>query len=377
MEGLDQLTMNWRSALTGLVMASSFTVLVFLWRRDIERRAVAWFSVFLIVANISAIPTLVGFAGAYDIWPQLTFLPTETAPLYGPLILIHAQAIMRQKTDCRLIWLLVPGLAYWLYQLWAFTMLGGVEEKWTFARQVHAPYVYPAMVVTAWVMLIGCLYKTWHMTRAYRIWLLENRSDDDLFRPVWLNHLLLIAAVSAAFWIATNIIAWWYSFSYFDSFIWNFLVLFALFILALEALAALTRPFPKQGLDTDNDKEKKETAGQSPRDWNLEGSRLKTQVLEQKWYLEESLSLDDLARRFGTNQTYLSRAINQGLGLNFSTFINGLRIEHAKEIIRKTDRSMISIAHETGFGSKASFNRAFKLHTGQSPSQFKTSSTTG
>ena len=90
MEGFDQLTMNWRSALLGLSMVCSAIALAFLARRGIERNAIRWLVVFVIAANIAAIPMLIGFAGAYDIWPGLTFLPTQTFLLFGPAIALHA-----------------------------------------------------------------------------------------------------------------------------------------------------------------------------------------------------------------------------------------------------------------------------------------------
>ena len=61
------------------------------------------------------------------------------------------------------------------------------------------------------------------------------------------------------------------------------------------------------------------------KDWALEGARLKAQVLEHKWHLESGLSLQNLSRRFGTNQAYLSRAINDGLGVPASNTEDGER----------------------------------------------------
>ena len=38
------------------------------------------------------------------------------------------------------------------------------------------------------------------------------------------------------------------------------------------------------------------------------------------------LTKDELARRLGTNTAYLSRGLNEGLGLGFAEAINGLRV---------------------------------------------------
>lgn len=368
MAGIEDLVMNWRSALIGLTMACSIIALIYLWRRAVEREAIVWLSVFVVAANVSAIPMLIGFAGAYDIWPGLTFLPTQTALLLGPAIACHARALMTQEDSAISPWLFAPGIAYLAYQLWAFTMLGDYRAKWAFNDAVHEPFIYPLAMGLAWIMVAASLVYVWRLLASYLEWLKDNRSDDDRFSPVWLTHLVVLAAAAGLFWVTEIIASWLLGYSYAQVFVWNFIALFAVFIITLEALSGIDRPFPKMPGG-----EAGETEPSTPlaKDWVLEGTRLKAQVLENKWHLEPGLSLQSLSRRFGTNQLYLSRSINQGLGENFSSFINGARVDYAKALIERDEQSMIQIALASGFGSKASFNRAFKAHTGQSPTDYR------
>ncbi|MEM1052083.1 MAG: AraC family transcriptional regulator [Pseudomonadota bacterium] len=361
--------MNWRSALIGLTMACSLIALVYLFRRGLERRAVGWLTLFVVLANVSAIPMLIGFAGAYDIWPGLTFLPTQTGLLFGPAIAMHGRALMIKGSSRRILWLFLPGVFYLIYQFWAFTMLGDYRAKWAFNDAIHEPYIFPVAMIVAWVLVGGCLFYVWRLRSQYLEWLKHNRSDDDRFSPAWLTHLIVLAALAGLFWAIEVTIAQALNLSYFDIFLWNFIALFAVFIITLEALSGIDRPFPK--MRNSDAEETVEAEMPSGKDWVLEGARLKAKVLENKWHLEAGLTLQSLARRFGTNQVYLSRSINQGLGENFSSFINGLRVEHAKQLILRDEQSMIDIALAAGFGSKASFNRAFKYHTSQSPSDFR------
>lgn len=366
MAGIEELVMNWRSALLGMTMVCSLIALLYLIRRGLERRAVWWLVVFVVAANVSAVPMVIGFAGAYDIWPDLTFLPTQTALLFGPAIALHARSLMTEERSPLLVWLFVPGVLYMLYQLWAFTLLGDYRAKWAFNNAVHEPYVFPIAMGLAWVMVAASLIHVWRLRSAYLDWLKHNRSDDDHFSPSWLLHLVLMAGMAALFWAIEVTVARALDLSYAQSFVWDFLALFAVFIITLEALAGIDRPFPKM-----RDEASEEPEIPAAKDWVLEGAQLKAKVLEHKWHLEAGLSLQSLARRVGTNQVYLSRSINQGLGENFSSFINGLRIEYAKQLIERDQQSMIDIALASGFGSKASFNRAFKNHTGQSPSDYR------
>ena len=92
-----------------------------------------------------------------------------------------------------------------------------------------------------------------------------------------------------------------------------------------------------------------------------------------KPYLEPDLSLPDLARRLHTNPVVLSQVINAGQGVNFNDFVNEYRVAEFKAQVRRPDRahlSLLGLALDCGFNSKATFNRAFRKATGQSPREF-------
>ncbi|WP_031334172.1 helix-turn-helix domain-containing protein, partial [Xanthomonas phaseoli] len=88
------------------------------------------------------------------------------------------------------------------------------------------------------------------------------------------------------------------------------------------------------------------------------------------WWREPDLTLPELARRIGTNSNYLSRALNEGLGLSFSAFVNALRIAEARRLLAGNE-DILSIALAVGFGSKASFNRVFRAQVGCTPSDYR------
>jgi AraC-like DNA-binding protein len=65
--------------------------------------------------------------------------------------------------------------------------------------------------------------------------------------------------------------------------------------------------------------------------------------------------------------------INQGFQLNFNDFINQYRIEAVKDKLKAGEQktqTLLGIAYDCGFNSKATFNRAFKKVTGLSPKQW-------
>ena len=97
-------------------------------------------------------------------------------------------------------------------------------------------------------------------------------------------------------------------------------------------------------------------------------------VTSEKYFLNKSLKLSDLASELSYNERQLSRSINKFSNGNFNKFINSFRIEHSKELLTggNFDHYTIeAIADECGFSNKVSFYNAFKSETGMSPTQFR------
>jgi AraC-like DNA-binding protein len=108
------------------------------------------------------------------------------------------------------------------------------------------------------------------------------------------------------------------------------------------------------------------------RDWEAQGRAWAAIIREQQWARDPDVNLAGLARLLGTNSSYLSRAINSGAGENFSSFIARLRAEAVAARLTASDPAdLLTIALEEGFGSKASFNRAFAAAFGCAPSVYR------
>lgn len=93
----------------------------------------------------------------------------------------------------------------------------------------------------------------------------------------------------------------------------------------------------------------------------------------QKPYLDPDLNLIDLAKELNMSRAELSEVINSGFKLNFNDFINQHRVANVKELItqgKHKQLSLLGIAFESGFNSKATFNRVFKKFNSSSPSEY-------
>nr|WP_283950734.1 helix-turn-helix domain-containing protein [Chryseobacterium sp. pc1-10] len=94
---------------------------------------------------------------------------------------------------------------------------------------------------------------------------------------------------------------------------------------------------------------------------------------EEKPYLNAELKLLDLARLLQIHTNVLSKAINATSKKNFYELINEKRVEEFIRKIKNGDHqkyTIITLAYDSGFNSKASFNRNFKRITGMSPTEF-------
>ena len=96
-------------------------------------------------------------------------------------------------------------------------------------------------------------------------------------------------------------------------------------------------------------------------------------LMEKKHpFLDAGFGLDDLAGALFTNRAYLSKTINILSGRNFRQFVNYYRIQYCVEILRQDPNlRLISVALMCGFHTTASFNMAFKLNLGETPTQFQ------
>ncbi|MBQ8656336.1 MAG: helix-turn-helix domain-containing protein, partial [Prevotella sp.] len=89
---------------------------------------------------------------------------------------------------------------------------------------------------------------------------------------------------------------------------------------------------------------------------------------EQQLYLNSELKVQDVADALGTNRTYVSNCIKNIRGCSFSQFVNGYRVEYAKQLLRSNAGIKLSEVWAcSGFSSESSFFRAFKAVTGTTP----------
>ena len=84
-----------------------------------------------------------------------------------------------------------------------------------------------------------------------------------------------------------------------------------------------------------------------------------------------SLSVDELAVKFGCGRRHLNRLFHQHFGLSVATLKMEMRLLKAVALLRNPDAKVISVADECGFNHLGLFNTCFKRRFGVSPGQYR------
>jgi tetratricopeptide (TPR) repeat protein len=102
--------------------------------------------------------------------------------------------------------------------------------------------------------------------------------------------------------------------------------------------------------------------------------RLKSLINQEKIYIDQEISVHDVAKKACTNPKYLSQVIKESFNCGFSSFINQLRIEESQRLLKASkynEYTLEAIGQMAGFKSKSVFYASFKRLTGVTPSFYK------
>ncbi len=87
----------------------------------------------------------------------------------------------------------------------------------------------------------------------------------------------------------------------------------------------------------------------------------------------KDLSLESVSNALHVSKYYVSHLLKKKIDIGFSDYINSLRISEACEHLLSEEKSITEIAYLVGFNTTRTFNRAFKKHTGMTPTCFRAS----
>jgi AraC-like DNA-binding protein len=359
-----------------------FALLLFLRYRKQRMVADILMALLLLIMAFHRTTYTIGFMGWYDTFQDTKinyFLPSFELAI-GPIIYLYVRTLLQApfrffKRDW---WHFLPISLFLGYRLlillhdmqqpnWDV----GYEGDWQ--RNFHLVYVSPILQQVQFSSILLYLAFTIQLFRRYQQQIRQYFSNTYRLELNWIRLFLAVYCFLFVYGSMTDLVdafimelnynhRWWVHF--FSAIAIVFIGIKAYFT-DLSSLHALTLEIDKTATSS---------GSSSNRNYDREKLRITNFIEQKQAYLQPDLTLKELAKGTRMSLHEASEVINSGFGYNFNEFINRYRVDEVKKRLLDPDHahlSILAIAYDSGFNSKASFNRIFKQLTGQAPSEFR------
>ncbi len=85
----------------------------------------------------------------------------------------------------------------------------------------------------------------------------------------------------------------------------------------------------------------------------------------------DNFTLEDIAPLFGYNPSYLGKIFRKKLGCSFTSYVDHVRIEKAKELLLSDNTKVYIIAEKVGYSNVDYFHIKFRKYVNQSPAEYR------
>ncbi len=312
-----------------------------------------------------------GFANINFLWEELNGFPRYTGLLLGPATYFYLKTQTNQhfsfkKSDT---WHLLPWSIYFFFNLSIF-----FQGKF-FVQQFQESKLG---VVFVWMehfaIIISYLYYFYlslKIYQEYKRWIETQFSNIESISLDWFRNFIYIMIAGQAFRWSFLLLDAILKLNFTQEWWWNVAIVFVVCYVGILGFAQNQ----SKRLIFKEIEEKNTRKFEIPKDEiNHWKSKLLKKMEVDKIYLDPELSLNSLAGMLKTNTLLLSSLINNHFGKNFSDYINEYRISDFQKRSKMSENqhlTMFGMALDSGFNSKATFNRAFKKFTGKAPKEFK------
>jgi AraC-like DNA-binding protein len=356
-------------------------------------------SFFIFLCCLYIAPWMLGFAGWYDNQPYrdiLFYTPFQHLFFVGPIIFFYTQSLLNPsfKFLKKEALHLIPGFIYLLY----------IIAIWIYDKFIFGDYYFYKNGMDKdfddWYQKLGIVSMIVYFIlsiqyyNVYKKLMFQVVSYADTILFKWIKTYLIAFLVMLLLPIFFDIIgvfypeiksyqgSWWF-------FLFFSIVMYYIAITGYSNPINATIPFKMSFFDKNsilllNENQTNETENSIDIQYEtVEDSnspeiehwkkKIETLIQEEKWYQNSELTLLDLAKKLGTNVSVISKTINQGFQMNFNDCINSYRIKAVKNSLaggEHKNSTLLGIAFDSGFNSKATFNRAFKKNTGKTPKEY-------
>ena len=304
--------------------------------------------------------------GLYEQIPQFIGISSSFFFLYGPFLYYYVKEFTGGSR--KYFWLhLSPFIIYNLL-LFNFYALDDYQQKMSLISSNQA-YVFALSTFKFTILVIYLLLSLFTIIRyEKRIRnLYSNATKGDLN---WMKFLIYSIAILLAFVLLSRLFASnpVHSFNFeIVSFVGVAFWIFSLGYYGLKKAPVFNQ------LNTEPKRAKYAKTRITEDQASQFADRLIKSIEEDKPFLHPDLNLETLAKSLDIPSHQLSQVINDKFHQNFYEFINTYRLKEMEMKMMEPENrnlTLLGIAQNAGFGSKASFNRTFKHLTGTTPSKY-------
>ncbi|REC48965.1 helix-turn-helix domain-containing protein [Chryseobacterium pennipullorum] len=325
-------------------------------------------AVWFLIIGIHLILFVYFFSGYYKKFPHFLGYEVIFPFVHGPMLYIYVLCVTGKSPDTKSRLLhFIPVLVAFLI-LFRLLMMSPWERLAIYQRGANE-YKVISDILKYMMNLSGILYVivSFLAVRKYTKGIVEQYSNTEKINRNWLYYLI---AGLALIWLAVIIRN--------DILIFSIVVIFIVVAayFGISRVGILNMPGITTGI------QEKETEGEvvkyqknSPGETAILDiyEKLVYKMEKEKLYKDPELNLNYTAELLEVHPNILSQVINSMEKKNFYDYVNRQRIEEFKRIVILSENekfTILSLAFESGFNSKTSFNRNFKKFMNCSPREF-------
>lgn len=352
--------------LSGIFIACFSSFLIMGKRRKIMADYVlaAWF----LIIGLHLILFILFFSGSYVKFPYFLGYEVIFPFIHGPMLYVYVLYVTGRNPGKK-IWLLhfIPVLIVFL-MIFKLLILSPWDRLSVY-QSGNREYVFISRVLKYMMILSGIVYVALSLfaVRKYTKRISNQYSNTEKINLNWLYYLI---AGIALIWVAVIIRN--------DILIFSIVVLFIVVAayFGISRVGILDLPIAADTIDRKAaDEETVKYQKNSPGDEAIMTiyEKLVDKMEKEKLYKDPELNLNYTAAVLDVHPNVLSQAINSIENKNFYDYINRQRIDEFKRIAVLPENekfTILSLAFESGFNSKTSFNRNFKKYMNCSPREF-------
>ena len=363
-----------------LVLQGYIFAILLLWRyKRVGKLRDLLLAILLIITGYHRTSFIVGFMDWYDTFrnTKINYYLINFLLGIGPLLYFYVRSAINPEFRFRRkdIWHAVPAFLYFIYCIivWIHdSQQPGYQDvqngEWM--ESISMVYVFNLNGYLSNLSMILYLIFTFILYFKFKEKVNLYYSNTYKVELKWLRNFLYVFTFTFLFGLITEYIdfnitelrwtqRWWT----------HFVSACALVYLGLYGY--FTDLSGLENIDDIRLEKEKSTIDKIGLDPQLE--KIKAAMDDDHLYLEPDLTLGMVADHLRIAPQELSSLINGSLGKNFNDFVNEYRVKTFQDKIqegRAAELSLLGVAFESGFNSKATFNRTFKKFTGKSPSEY-------